>query len=68
MSGNLVAPIFALQFDHIEIGEAFADECDICDEDPNDILEKLQVLNPCTIMEKSLFMKDPNPWLPCIDR
>ena len=73
MSGNLVAPIFALQFDHVEIGEAFANECDIIDEDPNDILEKLQVLSPCMIMEKSLFLQDwddhyPNPWLPCIDR
>ena len=68
MSGNLVAPIFAQQFDHVEIGEAFANECDISDEDPKDILEKLQVLNPSIIMEKSLFLKDPNPWLPCIDR
>ena len=40
MSGNLVSPIFALQFDPVEIGEAFANECDIIDEDPVDILEK----------------------------
>ena len=68
MSGNLVAPIFALQYDPVEVSEAFANECDINDEDPKDILEKMQVLDSSVIMEKSLFMKDPNPWLPCIDR
>ena len=37
-----------------------------------DILEKLQVLKPNVIMQKSLLLRDwndfnPYPWLPCID-
>ena len=72
MLGNLVSPIFAQQYDPVEIGEAFANECDIIDEDPADILEKLQVLKPNVIMQKSLLLQDwndfnPYPWLPCID-
>ena len=29
-----MSPIFAQQYDPVEIGEAFANECDIIDEDP----------------------------------